>query len=768
MKTRRIVTAILSLLFAQSHLRAEEIPNPDEQAPPTAPERIIVEVQGADGLVSNYVPEIIEDVRENEKLIGINVADDVTINGQTMSGIIALTAQQGISFTSMTGVILEENLSPDTPVFLLQADNLKVDMVTTAGVSGAPQVETAGDIIGFQYLGSKHHLGRDLNSTVRVLSQAHHKVGSRIVGAEIANARIDEIVLSNMFVNASHDTSLTSASTLPAVRTEIETTAARLAAFREEAQGQRSADDIVGLRIGSGRSVTNNEVNVIAHSRDTGTVVGFDITGAFSTSADNYLTDVNIINTGGVSTGVRISNANVNTYSGAAQITALNSTGFIVSNSNITELSARVEIRDDTKNARGIVLTPKTDGTRNVESLKSTIKIFNDYELIDNDSALVVGYIDDFGSFTQSDSVFTGLYSGTGMDLTADFTDSTVQSSGFIDAKVTVVTDSAFITSDTAPNNPVLGTYIVDGTELELTHRPDGNIVKSNVAIKVESVLPDGFSGESTAELNFGTNAEISADIKEPGRPEVIAAYGDVLNYDSDNIVLNSTKSVGSASNETNLRGDISYSGDDIANAELQYRTGNFNVSSDYWHAGTVAFGDAADQTVSQVNLLDSTSLASTSRLLFHVNSVDEHSLLNVADGKKVTISEVSNIDITLSTDFLATAPDATVTLIDGEILDAAGGEISFTLNFVDEDGIISTTAPEDYYIIYHGVDYLYTPGLTITLTGASTDLVIGGFGGSDTPDIEGVPEPSSAVLSVLALAAFTLRRRRPSVIVKN
>ncbi len=746
----RCLFSLLPILGYQSH--AQEV----EQEEIT--ELIFQTVKGTNGLNQTLVPNINETITTSSftdpagltnKITGLEVLSDVTINGQTLAGIVNLTVDKDVSFSSLEGIVLEENATPGPYANLLNAHGLSMTVRTTAGGAGV-----AGSITGFRYTGSSDHLNRDLASNVAIYAQANHGEGSTIVGADIANTRIAQIINSTMFINASHDTSYTNASNLNATINRAATTAEQLQAFRDQAGSFRSADSIVGLRVGSSTTTTGNRVNIIAHSADTGTAIGFQITGKQSKETDVYQTDVNIINSGGQSTAVRISDALLSSYTGAATMTAVNSIGFHVSNSSIGELNTRGEIRDDTKQVSGILLDPRSDGQRNVTTLKSTIGLYNEYEGVDNDSALIRANIDDFESFVDSHVKFSGKNSGIGMDLTADFSETKERSSGLINGIVEVNSASTYHIVDNDPTGSTPLNYITVNNELEAQREPSGAITKTTIGIKVDSTP----TADATAILNFGTDANISANIIDPGQPSITPAYGDVINYDTNRLELTSKKLASSSNTSTSLRGDISYSGDAKESTELQFREGNFTVSSDRWYASQVEFGDAATQQVTRVDLMDSTALVDATTLEFHVNDVDVHSILNVAMNETVDISLVRNIDITLSVDYLNDNPEALVTLIDGDILDSAGASITFSLNLVDETGTIVSAADSDYFITYGGASYQYKENLSISLHGGSTDLIIGGSGISSA---DSVPEPSSTLLSLLALFRLVAHRRR-------
>ncbi len=569
-----------------------------------------------------------------------------------------------------------------------------------------------------------------------------------------------------------------------------------------------SAETIVGMELASvSGNLSGSKIAILADSSDTGTVTGFKLTGQGSSavardvngnSTVTYSQDVNIINTGGTTTGIRVMDTQARQIQTNSKIRAINTTGMHISRSTIQEVNINIEIRDSSNDAVGLLMDPYSNGQKNVTDLKTTIKIFNSFEGRDNNSALLRLETDDFVEFT-GENHFAGVNTGLGMDIQLRKEDS---QSGLINGMIEVSTvgvgDATQNTGGTyLPDGTTLGSYelramtvprVVTRTDSDgktttttlthewvMTNEPTGNYNKTNIGLHVNAIGTD----YKRATLNFGEDAVIETYI---GRGDdtsrgISSAYGDAINYETDTLVLNSQATdarVQNASNPTGaenlpnsakFRGDISYSGK-ATETQLNLRSGNFEFASDYWYATRISFGDgkhaagANKGTISQVKHLDSTELMA-SQLAYHVNSVDEHSILIIDDGHTVDLSSVKHVDITLDGSFTHGAGEEVV-LIDGMIKDAGvGNTITFNIDFVGADGLDNGYTPEDFHIKYRGVSYAYEErigGFAIQLGEASGEdlvLVMGRRGN------EIIPEPSSVSLSILALTFLLKRRRR-------
>ncbi len=797
-------STILSLLGSALALGASAHAGDAASSPETTTTTLVTIAEEVPGYRVLLAP-MTGSVSDGGALVAMHITETASFPGfngfaQFLDTNIVLNAAKDTSFTSITGVQFDELLAPPTTDLL--ANNLIIK-ITSAGGTG-----TAGSITGFYYGSSQEQLDHDNNSDVTINSHGAHTADAVLTGVDISSGRVRAISGSSITINATAN--------------EIVRTGAT-------AEGHVSANRIVGLKIGSSGSM-GNTLRIDANSADDGVVIGVEVTGTqtvgetltaknlghtgtlsrddtgatnykITTSTDTYQPTGDIFNTGGTSTGMDLRNTHAQSVQASMNITGVNSTGFLVSESKLNELNARGEIYDSSNNGVGVHLVAREDGTPNVHTLKTTMKVYGSYAGSDDDSALIRTEIDDFITLFDSDTVFYGAHSGQGIDLSATYgSGETRLESGLIYGTVTVNTEpdsaggagGAYL-YDSA-GNTTLGRYAKQDGEWVLQNAPDGRYSKSNIGIKVDANTGAG----KTAVLNFGLDANIVTNVFIEGdTANARPAYGDVINYDTDKLILNTYENsydingneisttagvkdaggnpvAGTESTASKFRGDISYSGGDFSQTEVQFRTGNFEYESDRWYANTVSFGDANDKTVTNVRLKDSTKLWGSNELNFHINDIDEHAILVVDDGQKVDLADTNIINITLSTDYLDSHPEGEVTLIDGDILDAgiasrSNGEIyTFNISFVDELGQLEDALGEGYYITYGGTSYLYEgAGFQIALHGSSHDLILGGRGTGTPPDddfipdTDAIPEPSTATLSLLALTGLLARRRR-------
>ncbi len=383
-----------------------------------------------------------------------------------------------------------------------------------------------------------------------------------------------------------------------------------------------------------------------------------------------------------------------------------------------------------------------------------------------------------FGNFTGEINA-TGSHNALGMEL---YYRNISESAIYGDSGLIGGTISALSTDDT---------YIVTRDEYgdhraRLSEPRDQFHFKSTTAIRV-SVPEDtaGLDPEKTAVLNFSdgvvAKAWVGAEGKENG-----GSYGDAIAFATDKLVLNANPD-----SVVNLIGDITSDAEASPLNEIEaesciecipialltipgseqraaspprtlvYNQGTYHVNSDYWFVNRVEVGSSSNleaTTTSTVHLHDSTHLFDTVDLTFFLSSVSDYSRITIDTNKSMTITELENIQLTLGAELMSTE-SFRITVIDGEMIDAMGGTLAITLvdlitegleGYIDDLGSI--------YVEYDGQRVYYTDenitanGISFVTTGAATDLIIGR---------NLIPEPSTATLSLLALAGLMMRRRR-------
>ncbi len=379
----------------------------------------------------------------------------------------------------------------------------------------------------------------------------------------------------------------------------------------------------------------------------------------------------------------------------------------------------------------------------------------------------------------------TGARNAVGLDLRAGYsipdamagTTPTLNVSGTIYGAISATTTETYIIRP--GETDTLGNYIP-----ELNGSRDSIHAKSTVAIRVDEgietfeqvnnvseLYPDGTPSKTDpniakvekATLVFGNGASATA--------KVGTGYGDAIAFNTNNLALRTVN----ANDKVTLFGDItsvahggyiktgadsvdittenSPTGELIGDRGLHFERGNYDVSSDYWFVNSVSLGTVMGSEVSKVHLKDSTRMFDTHTMSFHVNSTSSHSQLSIAAGEQMTITELGNINVTLGEELMGTEVFR-LTIIDGDMIDATGGTLTVNLKDLVAGG---TTGLEDdlssIYVEYDGVRKYYEDGgVSFSYNGTATDFVIG----------RGViPEPSTATLSIMALAGLLARRRR-------
>ncbi len=371
----------------------------------------------------------------------------------------------------------------------------------------------------------------------------------------------------------------------------------------------------------------------------------------------------------------------------------------------------------------------------------------------------------------------TGGSNAVGMEL--QHVGNVVNSSGTISASISASTEDTYFLTRDEYGDIVQNT---EGFDRSTSH------FKSTAAIRIiDQPAPAGPQSATSAlvtELNFADGAKAEALVGAEGSPK---SYGDAIQFTTDQLVLNA------APNATvTLIGDITtdadaYSADrsdgggveDVSAGDrdgmvvssseasattstsrrvLTYNEGTYNVSSDYWFVSQVELGNSETSATGHVRLLDSTRFVATDTLNFHVNSATDYSNITVSAAEILTVSELGDVNVTLGADLMHTE-NFEINLIAGNMLDTAGNELFITLtDLVIGDGTAEGSLGDDLasiYVIYNGEKTFYTEGMSILMDGNSKNLTIGrGM----------IPEPSTATLSLLALAGLIARRRRQGV----
>ncbi len=537
-------------------------------------------------------------------------------------------------------------------------------------------------------------------------------------------------------------------------------------------------ENATGLLVSSGAASASLAGTVSATSEALATALSYN--GDARTIGGSYTAT----GSGASSAGIAaiISHGTIDTISATLNASGENAIGLGLgeakSSTTVGTLSSTINVSAK-EHAVGIAYDNNNFSTY-IEEISSTITTNHLGTTYNNNTVGLVArlttiYTDDkdgFGAFT-GDIQAKGLSNAVGMELAHTFRDEpNSNESGLISGNISAFSDDTYILLDGGDTPDASKTY-----SREQFH------FKSTAAIRIIMgelpIIPSSLTPETNADsvLHFGNGAVAKAWVGAESK-ELGGSYGDAIQFTTDHLVLNAASNatvtlVGDITSDSkgydyvsNTGGDKSISSTPVSSNEyaaattssrqLTFNEGTYDVSSDYWFVSQVNMGSSQTKGTGHVRLHDSTNLFVTDMLTFHVNSSSDYSSIGIAHGKTLTTASLENVQITLNDDIMA-EENFEINLIAGDIIDATGGELRLTLIDLNAGG---TELLEDnlgsIYIIYNGEKVYYTDGMTISMDGSSTNLTIGRGTGSSH-----IPEPSTATLSLLALAGLISRRRR-------
>ncbi len=247
-----------------------------------------------------------------------------------------------------------------------------------------------------------------------------------------------------------------------------------------------------------------------------------------------------------------------------------------------------------------------------------------------------------------------------------------------------------------------------DAVGIELDNSSIGTI-SGSVSSYSQKANSTGILYSSGDTLQFSDNASISATTK--------SGLGTAIENTTMGISLNSS------SGTTSIEGNLN-----AGNQQLTFEQGQYSINSDSWSAESISIG--SDGGTTQISLSSSLEL-DASILDFYVNDLDDLSMISIADGSSLDLSDVITINVYLE-DGVMESGDFELTLMDG------------TLEGLAEDVQVNYILSENYtdeFLSYGAAD-------------DGTSFIV-----SQNTDV--VPEPCTVSLSLVALAGLMMRRRR-------
>ncbi len=229
--------------------------------------------------------------------------------------------------------------------------------------------------------------------------------------------------------------------------------------------------------------------------------------------------------------------------------------------------------------------------------------------------------------------------------------------------------------------------------------------------------------------IEYNTQQELvleGATIRAMTKTDGVASYGTAIKNTDYGISLLSTDCDTAAAIKGNLN---------AGEQTLQFQSGQFDIVSESWTASVVTVG--SESATAQVTLESDLGIEATT-LEFYINGLDDISSITISTGYTLDLSDIDTINIYI-TDAVMESGEFALTLIDGEI---ACMSDDVQVNYVLSD-------------LYTGESLSYG-------TDSNGSSFIVNYGGS-SGDLPAVPEPSTAALSLLALAGLAARRRRSS-----
>ncbi len=617
------------------------------------------------------------------------------------------------AYESLFALELAENIAGQQ--YLL--DNLSIKM-TSAGTHSSSSAQT---VVGIHYNGN-NDMGDIRNTQITIIDEIVSNPGYPNTGAEgIYGINAQNATINSIDSNSRID-----------ISTRDDNAAISGSVFGIRTQNIENFDGSINIVAYMGSSKAN-VYGIALHSANDASLpsniagaITIENTGSSSDTAGLYI-EASSLRSSTISTEITLKNSLV--PQGDKSMT-----GISLVNSEVGTISSIIDVTGNSSSTYGIRSNPLGYNEKSyIGTISSQITLSSNYVAYHADATFATGVdirLSGFGSIASSNSIeVKGSTAGVGLNLSVHQQDpNPIIESGSIGGSITVHTDETI--------------HMMN----KVATAEDALHYKSTAALRV--VDQARFAYARAAILNFDDGLKLSATVGENAEK-----YGDALYFNTGSLNIKASSDAAKIS----ITGDISGANEFInSSGKLTFENGTYDVHSSHWFVSEVGLGNKADRSTTQINLLDSTKFVDTAKLNFHVNSESSHSQIALAPDHNVNLSSLTEINVSLSADVLS-QDVFTVVLIDGLI--TSDGSTSFTLNLEDLDNIGHLDTVD---VWLNGQKYDYTDGgLLLELQGSDNTLAL--TRGIDTPEIPDnlVPEPSTATLSLLALAGLMSRRRR-------
>ncbi len=362
------------------------------------------------------------------------------------------------------------------------------------------------------------------------------------------------------------------------------------------------------------------------------------------------------------------------------------------------------------------------------------------------------------------------LYSGTGdNNSTAD-----EPRVGYNSANITIKSDAdhavkaaiGIYVNGQGDNNEIQGalTGIFDGNiDIDVTYDKEALAASTNAIVAGVQIHQKPGIVEDMEHIVFGDGASISAKYTVEGDTSGTVHYGDSINLmasqNNNRLNLTTVNNTDTVTLEGNIRAFYNDNGE-RKTQDLAFEQGVYNVSADTFEASSITLGSYDEATKimkdATLNLNDTLTVEQVEHVDFYLQSYKEgdYSSINIADNESLTLASANNINIYLGADLMEYS-QYSFDIISGDV--SGLEDITFSVfngTATGEDALLWDFVLDGEYGIYQSLATVTTHYFEIHYSEDGVKLV------ARIPNNQ-IPEPSTATLSLLALAGLLARRRR-------